>query len=72
MSATPTDKHCIEWCSGCVEWCSMAASSTHFTLQLLRRHPRRGIATANIQHFFYMGKEKYKKYAKWTILHILI
>ena len=25
------------------------------------RHPRRGIATANIQHFFEMGKKKLKK-----------
>ena len=56
MSATPTDKHCIEWCSGCVERCSMAASSTLLPYNSYADIPRRGIATANIQHFFDMTK----------------
>ena len=56
MSATPTDKHCIEWCRGCVEWCSKLQHAHIFTLQLLRRHPSAWNCAANIQQFFELTK----------------
>jgi hypothetical protein len=55
MSATPADKHCVEWCN-------MAASSILLPYNSYADIPRRGIATANIQQFFDLSKEMIKKY----------
>ena len=57
MSATPTDKHCIEWCNNCVELCSMAASTHKFYPTTLTQTSPAWNCAANIQHFFDMTKD---------------
>ena len=57
MSATPADKHCessVAVVQNGVVWLHQAHN---FTQQLLRRHPRRGIAGAKIQLFFELRKK---------------